>query len=122
MSDRFSDMPDPPYYAVIFANQLSENDAGYHAMAEKMEELAKTMPGYIGRETTRDAAGFAMTVSYWTDEDAIRNWKAQADHLAGQKIGMDRWYSHYRLRVARIERHYSGPDGRDDPALAFLSR
>lgn len=114
-------MPEPPYYAVIFSNQLSENDTGYAEMATRMEELAKTMPGYIGRETSRDADGFAVTISYWDDEAAIRNWKSQAEHLASQKMGMKRWYSHYRLRVAKIERHYEGPEGRDDPALAFSS-
>lgn len=119
MSDRFAAMPEPPYYAVIFANQLSDQPEGYAQMADMMAELATTMPGYIGRESTRDADGFAMTVSYWQDEEAIRGWKAKAEHLAGQKMGMAKWYSHYRLRVAKIERHYEGPEGREDPALAF---
>jgi len=29
-----------------------------------------------------------------------------------QKQGIERWYSHYELRVARVERAYSGPEGR----------
>lgn len=112
MNDRFSDMPDPPYYAVIFANQLSNMPDGYGEMADRMADLATTMPGYIGRESTRDETGFAMTVSYWHDEASIANWKAQAQHALAQKNGKERWYDHYILRVARIERHYSGPEGR----------
>ena len=77
-----------------------------------MADLATTMPGYIGRESTRDETGFAMTVSYWHDEASIANWKAQAQHALAQKNGKERWYDHYTLRVARIERHYSGPEGR----------
>ena len=110
---RFADMPEPPYYAVIFSNQLSDQPDGYDPMAEKMAELATTMPGYIGRESARDAEGFAMTVSYWTDEAAIKNWKDNASHALAQANGKSRWYSHYRLRVAKIERHYSGPQGLD---------
>ncbi len=112
MNDRFADMPEPPYYAVIFSNQLSDTPEGYAEMADKMAHLATTMPGYIGRESTRDETGFAMTVSYWQDEAAIANWKAEVHHALAQKNGMERWYSHYRLRVAKIERHYSGPEGR----------
>jgi len=112
MPDRFAAMPKPPYYVVIFANQLSDRPEGYREMLAEMEALATTMPGYIGRETARDATGFGMAISYWEDEAAIKNWKAQADHFAGQKIGKERWYSHYVLRIAKVERHYDGPEGR----------
>jgi len=112
MNDRFADMPEPPYYAVIFSNQLSDQPEGYSEMADKMDELAKTMPGYVGRESSRDESGFAMTVSYWADEEAVKGWKAQSQHLLAQKNGKERWYSHYRLRVAKVERAYDGPEGR----------
>ena len=110
---KFAPLPDPPYFAVIFSNQLSDADPdGYNRMAEKMAALAETMPGYIGRESARDAGGFAITVSYWADEAAVKNWKAQAEHAAAQEIGKKRWYDHYALRVAKVERHYEGPEGR----------
>ena len=53
-----------------------------------------------------------MTVSYWKDEASIQAWKAQSQHMLAQKNGIERWYSHYELRVAKIERAYSGPYGR----------
>lgn len=110
---KFAPLPAPPYYAVIFSNQLSDADPdGYNRMAEKIAQLATTMPGYIGRESSRDADGFAITVSYWADETAVRNWKQQAEHAAAQEIGKQRWYDHYALRVAKVERHYEGPEGR----------
>ena len=72
---RFSKMPEPPYYAVIFANQASKTPEGYAEMAAAMGEIAKTLPGYIGIESTRDADGFAITVSYWESEEAIKGWR-----------------------------------------------
>lgn len=110
--DRFAPLPDPPYYAVIFSNQRGDGDHGYAAMAERMADLAAASPGCIGMESTRDEDGFGITVSYWTDEAAILAWKEDAHHLVAQQLGKDRWYEHYRLRVARIERQYSGPEGR----------
>lgn len=109
---RFAPLPDPPYYAVIFSSQRADGDSGYAAMAEKMARMAAATPGCIGMESARDEDGFGITVSYWTDEAAIRAWKADASHLAAQHLGKTRWYEQYRLRVARIERHYDGPDGR----------
>ena len=112
MNDRFSKTPEPPYYAVIFTNQLSENDAGYHRMGEKMFEMASMQPGCLGAESTRDNDGVGITVSYWKDEESITAWKAKSEHIAAQRMGIERWYEHYELRVAKVERAYSGPTNR----------
>jgi heme-degrading monooxygenase HmoA len=63
----------------------------------------------LGVESARDAAGFGITVSYWRDEDSIARWKAVAAHLAAQTLGRERWYAHYELRVAKVERAYAKP-------------
>ncbi len=112
MTSRFGPLPAPPYYAVIFTAQRRAGDDGYGAMADRMAELAAGQPGYIGVESTRDETGLGITVSYWTDEDALIAWKAEAQHLLAQKLGKERWYDHYTLRVARVERAYDGPEGR----------
>ncbi|MDJ0825639.1 MAG: antibiotic biosynthesis monooxygenase [Rhodobacter sp.] len=108
----FAPLPDPPYFAVIFAAQRTATDAGYQQMAAQMADLAQAHPGCIGLETTRNAEGFGITVSYWRDEASILDWKADAKHLVAQQLGKDRWYSHYILRVAKVERHYDGPADR----------
>lgn len=111
MSD-FAPLPEPPYYAVIFTAQRSEGDFGYAAMADKMDQLASQQPGYIGIESTRNEAGLGITVSYWSDEAALLNWRAVSEHALAQKLGRERWYDYYTLRVAKVERHYDGPAGR----------
>ena len=112
MKDRFAPLPDPPYYAVIFTSQLAENPVGYEQMASEMAALAARQPGYLGAESSRDAAGLGITVSYWASAQAVAGWKQQVAHLGAQKLGRERWYRHYTLRVARVERAYSGPQGR----------
>ena len=109
---RFALSLEPPYYAVIFSAQQSGDLDGYGPMADLMMSLAAEQDGYLGVETTRDTDGFGITVSYWRDEDAIKAWKANAKHQAGQKLGRERWYEHYELRVAKVDRAYSGPEGR----------
>lgn len=99
--------PEPPYYAVIFTSvRTLVDDAEYARTAEQMVDLARLQPGFLGVESAREASGLGITVSYWTTLDAIAAWKAQADHLAAQRLGRERWYGSYELRVARVERAY----------------
>lgn len=107
MSDPgFAALPDPPYYAVIFSARRTPDDQGYEAMAERMVELAAGQPGFLGVESARGADGFGITVSYWTAPEAIAAWRAHAEHRVAQETGKARWYEHYELRVARVERAY----------------
>jgi heme-degrading monooxygenase HmoA len=100
-------LPEPPYYAVIFASlRTPEDDAGYGATAERMGELAATMPGFLGIDSARGPDGVGITVSYWASEAAIEHWRAQAEHLLAQKMGRAKWYERFTLRVARVERAY----------------
>lgn len=104
---RFAKTPQPPYWAVIFTNQRSATDAGYADMAARMVELAAQQPGFLGAESTRDAEGVGITVSYWESEQAIADWKANAEHQIAQRMGRADWYAGFEVRVARVERAYS---------------
>lgn len=105
----FANTPQPPYYAVIFSSQRTEGDHGYSAMAERMVELASRQLGYLGAESVRDSSGFGITVSYWSDEAAIKAWKADIEHLAAQEQGQTTWYEQFHVRVSKVERAYSMP-------------
>jgi heme-degrading monooxygenase HmoA len=112
MPEGFAKTPEPPYYAVIFTSQRKPADEGYGAMAEKMLALALEQPGCLGAESARGESGLGITVAYFVDEASIRAWKQNGQHLDAQRRGKESWYSHYQVRVARVERGYSGPDGR----------
>ncbi len=109
---RFAPLPDPPYYAVIFTAQRSDGDQGYGVMADKMVSLVAQQPGYIGIESARDAEGLGITISYWRTEADLLAWKQISAHLLAQSLGKTKWYQHYTLRVAKVERAYEGPKGR----------
>ena len=110
MSDSgFAELPEPPYYAVIFSSQRIGPDAGYSAMADRMVELAATQAGYLGVESTRGADGFGITVSYWRSEADILAWKRNAEHAIARQQGREHWYGHFEMRVAKVERAYGGP-------------
>lgn len=92
------------YYAVIFNSVLNDDVADYEVMAERMVELAARQPGFLGFESVRDEIG--ITISYWESLDAIKNWKQNSEHLLAQKMGKEKWYKSYALRICKIERQY----------------
>ncbi|CAK5279241.1 unnamed protein product [Mycena citricolor] len=109
-----------PYFAVIFTStrRAVEGD-GYPEMAARMDALAHEQPGFVGIDSVSSLVQDAtpetpwqirsgITISYWKDEDAIRNWKSNLEHLLAQKLGKKTWYLRYDVRVARVERAYSG--------------
>ena len=96
--------PKPPYYAVIFTSQRTDGDNGYADMSERMNALASEQPGYLGMESARAEIG--ITVSYWTDLDSIKNWKANLEHQEAQTSGREKWYRDYKIRISKVERDY----------------
>jgi heme-degrading monooxygenase HmoA len=103
-----SDLPEPPYYAVIFSSRRTDQDeTAYQAMAALMESLASEQQGYLGFESVRDASGKGISVSYWTDLESIRIWRQQLQHQQAQQLGKEKWYQHYRVHVTRVERTYT---------------
>ncbi|MDX1470530.1 MAG: antibiotic biosynthesis monooxygenase [Flavobacteriaceae bacterium] len=94
-----------PYYAVIFTSVLREEHEGYYEMAIEMEMLAKNQPGFIGLDSVREQKG--ITISYWSSLEAIKNWKQQARHQVAQKMGIEKWYKFYDIKICKVEREYS---------------
>lgn len=105
---RIADTPAPPYYAVIFSSLHGDNLDDYAETAARMERLAERQPGYLGHESARE--GLGITVSYWKDLESIRRWKAHAEHREARRMGRERWYADYKIRIALVERDYGKPE------------
>lgn len=105
--------PSTPYYSVIFTSRrVHGDDDAYATTAKRMIELASQQDGFLGVESVRDAERIGITVSYWRDLDAIRNWHNVAEHRDAQSLGRSRWYDCFKVRICRVERDY-GFDGSD---------
>lgn len=98
--------PPAPYFAVIFTSLRTEGDQGYAEAAERMVELARQQPGFLGVESARGDDGLGITVSYWASEVAILAWKQHPEHSAIRERGRSTWYAHCHTRVCRVERAY----------------
>lgn len=100
----FAETPKPPYYAVIFTSERTEEVEGYSDTSERMINLAKQQDGFLGIESARENLG--ITVSYWKDLESIKKWKLNTEHLVAQKNGKTIWYKNYKTRICLVERDY----------------
>ncbi|OEC36513.1 Heme-degrading monooxygenase HmoA [Pseudomonas cuatrocienegasensis] len=97
--------PTPPYYVVLFTSIRTPGDHGYAAAAQRMLELAREQPGFLGVESAR-SDGLGITLSYWASEEAILAWRNHAEHVVVREKGRAIWYAACTTRVAKVERAY----------------
>ncbi|MDU8501546.1 antibiotic biosynthesis monooxygenase [Pseudomonas syringae] len=97
-----------PYFAVVFTSLRTPDEGqAYANAAQRMVELARQQPGFLGVESARGEDGLGITVSYWSDETAILAWKQQAEHAEVREQGRARWYQAFTTRICKVERDYS---------------
>jgi heme-degrading monooxygenase HmoA len=99
-------LPEPPYYSVVFTSLRTPVDDGYAETAREMFELVEQQPGYLGADSARGPDGLGITVAYFRDEESIAAWRANADHAAARKLGRERWYEAFAIHVGKVERAY----------------
>ena len=88
------------------------------ALAE-MQERIKRYDGFLGEEPCRSLADNKkfVTIFYFRDRESAKAWRDDPEHARIQKLGRDKLFAWYRVRIAEIEREY-GWDGSDE-ALAI---
>ncbi len=100
---KIADTPEPPYYAAIFTSIRTEDDEGYAEMNILTEQEAEKYDGYLGNEYFRNPDGFGIHISYWRDMEVMNKWKKDSLHQKAKRMGKERWYESYKLRVCKIE-------------------
>ena len=106
-----SKTPTPPYYAVVFTSINARVDHTEHVeMYQRLVERAATYDGYLGIEGARNADGTGVAAVYWKDLASIEAWAKDPEHQVAKRKGREIWYSHYMIRICKVERAYGKPD------------
>jgi heme-degrading monooxygenase HmoA len=95
--------------AVIFEAEVhvSERQA-YLDAAATLRPLLDKMSGFISIERFESLVrpGKVLSLSFWQDEESVREWRNLEAHRAIQLTGRERIFVDYRLRVATVLRDY----------------
>ena len=81
----------------------------YAEWAAKMNELAKTMPGYISHKGFSAEDGERCTIVEFASEEAHRAWAEHPQHREAQKLGRQKFYLEYSIHVCRAVRSSGFP-------------
>ena len=105
--------------AVIFEAQPQpgKRDA-YLDAAASLRPLLADIEGFVSIERFESLTqpGKILSLSFWRDEGAVRQWRNVEAHRRIQDAGRNSIFADYRLRVAEVMRDY----GMDDRAEAPL--
>ncbi len=105
--------------AVIFEVEPHNGAAArYFELAAGLRPALEAIDGFISVERFESLAtpGRFLSLSFWRDEQAVRNWRCHAMHREAQQEGRDAVLGGYRLRVAAVLRDYGLADRADTPA------
>lgn len=103
--------PPPPYYVAVFTSINADVDHAEHtAMYHRLVVRAATYDGYLGIEPARNADGSGVAAVYWRDLESIAAFARDPEHRIAKQKGREIWYSHYMIRICRVEREYGRPD------------
>ncbi len=95
--------------AVIFevVPYLGERHHYLDLAADLRPELER-IDGFISIERFESLTlrGKILSLSFWRDEAAVREWRNREAHRAAQKAGRNGIFTDYRLRIGHILRDY----------------
>lgn len=95
--------------AVIFeAQPHADQKQAYLDAAAALRPHLEQIDGFISIERFESLAqpGKLLSLSYWRDEQAVRQWRNLEVHRAVQAKGRESIFADYRLRVAQVIRDY----------------
>ncbi|TXR54765.1 antibiotic biosynthesis monooxygenase family protein [Reinekea thalattae] len=96
--------------AVIF--QVTLNDSAnndYFEIAKQLKEHLVKIEGFISVERFQsiNEDNRYLSLSFWKDEDSVKQWRNHHLHLDAQETGIQQLFSDYRICVAHIDRDYT---------------
>ena len=89
-----------------------EHKQAYLDIAADLKPLLADMDGFISIERFQSLSDphKILSLSFWRDEDAVKNWRNVESHRAAQSIGRGTIFCDYRLRIAAVIRDYGLTD------------
>ena len=95
--------------AVIFEVQIAPaRKQDYLDLAAELRPLLEQVDGFLSVERFQSLTHpeKLLSLSFFRDEEAVRNWRNLSRHRSAQSRGRDGIFADYRLRVAGVIRDY----------------
>lgn len=104
--------------AVIFEVKIkSGRQEDYLQIAAQLREHLVKVDGFISIErfSSFSEEGKLCSLSFWENEDAVRQWREFELHRTAQEKGKKEIFADYRIRVAEVVRDYGMKTRLEEP-------
>jgi len=104
--------------AVLFEVELAPGrQPDYLGAAERLRPLLDGIDGFLSIERFESLGqpGRLLSLSWWRDEAAVRQWRNLEPHRLIQAAGRAAIFAGYRIRVAEVLRDYGMHDRAQAP-------
>ncbi len=92
---------------VVFRSRLRDpDDPEYAELAPRIEELARSMPGFVSFERFQSAGGERLSLIGFETLEDLERWRNHPEHREAQQRGRERFYAEYSITVAENVRAY----------------
>lgn len=93
-------------YSAAFIYEPGQYDADFHRLNERIAEVARSMPGFLGQEAWQSADGKLNNATYyWASLDDLQVFSNHPQHLEAKRQYL-RWYTAYHVVIAEVVRCY----------------
>jgi heme-degrading monooxygenase HmoA len=90
---------------VVFRKRMNPDvQDEYGPMAERMNELARTVPGYISHKGFVADDGERVTVVEFETEEALQKWRIDPEHRMAKKRGVESFFSEFKYQICNVIR------------------
>jgi heme-degrading monooxygenase HmoA len=95
---------EPSMIVTVFRSRLMPGlKDEYVALVDRMQEIAKTIPGYISHKGFFADDGERVTIVEFEHENGQKAWRTHPEHIAAQRDGRLKYYAEYDIKVCEVK-------------------
>ena len=90
---------------IVFRSRLrSEHTDDFQRLADRMLQIAQSMPGFISYKVYAAADGERCSIIEFESLEHLRAWREHPEHRDAQRLGRERFYEEYTLQISEPAR------------------
>jgi heme-degrading monooxygenase HmoA len=87
----------------VFRNRLNvQAQEEYGAMARRMSDLVRAVPGYVSHKLFVAEDGERVTIVEFESEEALHEWKRHPEHVEAKRFGFTKFFSAFKYQICSV--------------------
>src|SRR3989442_2893006 len=104
----YRSVKNPTEVVVIFKTHLRDgaDSEAYRKTSRRMHELVEQVPGFISINAYTGEDGEEIDLDRFANEESLKVWKKQPEHLEAQRRGREELYDRYSVQAFQVVSDY----------------